>query len=352
MNVLMLGPGLGVQGGISAVERMTLAALPRRVSATHIPTMEEGSKARKLVTYLRALGLTLLRTVRRPDIVHIHFASRASSVRKMSLARLALARGCKVVMHAHGGAYSAYWKSLSPRARAGNLAVLNRIHALIVLGEGWREFFVSIGVAPERIAVLPNPVALPAVLPLRERAARVTFAYLGLIASSKGTFDLVEALGRLPAATLDKLRVVIAGNGEHAELARRIRLHALGSVVEVRTWLKPEERDALLASAEAFVLPSYHEGLPMALLEAMAWGLAPVCTPVGSIPELVEHEANGLLAAPGDLDALAAAIERIALDPDLRGRLGAAARRRVEPLAVGAYAEKLCALYEAVSCNA
>ena len=349
MNVLMLGPGLGVQGGISAVERMTLAALPQRISATHIATMEEGSKARKLVAYLRALARTF--SARRPDVVHIHFASRASSVRKMSLARLALARGCKVVMHAHGGAYSAYWKSLSPRARAGNLAVLNRIHALIVLGEGWREFFVSIGVPRSRIVVLPNPVALPAVLPLRGRAARVTFAYLGLIASHKGAFDLIEALALLHDATLEKMRVVIAGNGEHAELERRIRLHALGGVVEVRSWLKPEERDALLASAEAFILPSYHEGLPMALLEAMAWGLAPIVTPVGSVAELIDSEMNGLLTQPGNLSELAAAIERVALDADLRRRLGAAARRRVEPLAVDAYAEKLCAVYEAVTCR-
>ena len=87
MNVLMLGPGLGVQGGISAVERMTLAALPRRISATHVATMEEGSKARKLVAYLRALARTF--SARRPDVVHIPFASRASSVRKISLARLA-----------------------------------------------------------------------------------------------------------------------------------------------------------------------------------------------------------------------------------------------------------------------
>ena len=350
MNVLMLGPGLGVQGGISAVERMTLAALPLGISATHIATMEEGSKARKLLAYLRALARTF--TVRRPDVVHIHFASRASSVRKMSLARLALARGCKVIMHAHGGAYSAYWKSLSPRARAANLAVLNRVHALIVLGEGWREFFVSIGVSRERIVVLPNPVSLPAVVPLRGRAARVTFAYLGLIAPTKGTFDLVEALALLPDTTLEKLHVVIAGNGEHHELGRRIARHSLQSTIEVRSWLDAAQRDALLASAEGFILPSYHEGLPMALLEAMAWGLAPIVTPVGSIPELVDSEMNGLLTQPGDLSGLAAAIERVTLDDGLRGRLGAAARRRVEPLAVDVYAQKLCALYQAVTCSA
>ncbi len=354
MNVLMLGPGLGVQGGISAVERMTLAALPQGVSATHIATMEEGSKARKLLAFLGALARTLTRisAANRPDVVHIHFASRASSVRKMSLARLALARGCKVIMHAHGGAYSAYWKSLSPRARAANLAVLNRVHALIVLGEGWREFFVSIGVPRERIVVLPNPVSLPAVVPLRGRAARVSFAYLGLIAQSKGTFDLVEALALLSKATLEKMHVVIAGNGEHHELGRRIARHSLQTTVEVRSWLDAAQRDALLAAAEGFILPSYHEGLPMALLEAMAWGLAPIVTPVGSIAELIDDDVNGLLTQPGDLAGLAAAIERVALDDGLRLRLAAAARRRVEPLAVDVYAQKLCALYEAVTCSA
>jgi glycosyltransferase involved in cell wall biosynthesis len=284
--------------------------------------------------------------------VHIHFASRASSVRKMGLARLALARGCKVIMHAHGGAYRDYWKSLPERARAANLAVLKRVHALIVLGEGWREFFVSIGVPRERVVVLPNPVTLPAVVPLRGRAARVTFAYLGLIGQSKGTFDLIEALALLPGTTLEKMHVVIAGNGEHHELGRRIMRHSLQTTVEVRSWIDAAQRDALLASAEGFILPSYHEGLPMALLEAMAWGLAPIVTPVGSIPELVSTEIDGLLAQPGDLGGLAAAIERLTLDAALRGRLGAAARRRVEPLAVDVYAQKLCALYEAVTCSA
>jgi len=120
----------------------------------------------------------------------------------------------------------------------------------------------------------------------------------------------------------------------------------------VRSWIDAAQRDALLASAEGFILPSYHEGLPMALLEAMAWGLAPVVTPVGSIPELVDSEVNGLLTQPGDLSGLAAAIERVTLDHGLRARLGAAARRRVEPLAVDVYAQKLCALYEAVTCSA
>ena len=352
LRVLMLGPALEVRGGISAVERILVASMPEHVAVSHVATMREGSKTAKLAVFMRSLAATWKRTRRgaRPDVVHIHFASRASSVRKMALARLALRRGCKVVMHAHGGAYPEYWESLSVFGKRRVAETLRAADALIVLGETWRAFFAGIGVPEERIVVLPNPVALPAALPSRLGAARVTFVTLGLIAEAKGTFDLVEAVARLAPETRSRLRVVIAGNGDHPGLLARIGSHRLEDCIETREWLDPAERDALLASAEAFVLPSRHEGMPMALLEAMAWGLAPLCTPVGAIPEIVRHEANGLLVAPRDVAALAGAMERL-LDGELRARLGRAARQRAEPLAVESYARRLCQLYETVACT-
>lgn len=352
LRVLMLGPALEVRGGISSVERALIAALPPHVAVRHVATMREGSKAAKLGAFLRALGATWSGTAAaaKPDIVHIHFASRASSVRKMALARLALARGCRVVMHAHGGGYRDYWNGASRLQRRNIVRTLRRASALIVLGEAWRKFFAGIGVPDERIVVLPNPVALPAALPVRLGATPVTFVYLGLVSAAKGAFDLVEAVGRMTPGGRSRLRVVIAGNGELEALRARIARGGLQETIGVRPWLGEQERDALLASAEAFVLPSHREGLPMALLEAMAWGLAPLATPVGAIAEVVEHGRNGLLCPPGDVAALAQALERL-LDPDLRGELGRAARRRVEPLAVEHYTQRLTRLYEDVACN-
>jgi glycosyltransferase involved in cell wall biosynthesis len=349
----MLGPALEVRGGISAVERALIAALPVHVAVTHVATMREGSKAAKLVAFVRSLRETWNSTRQRtrPDVVHIHFASRASSVRKMALARLALARGCNVIMHAHGGAYPEYWATLSVRAKRRNLAVLRAAGAVIVLGEGWRRFYVGIGVPEERIVVLPNPIELPVAAPSRLGNAPVTFVCLGLVAETKGTFDLVEAVARLGPEVRARLRIIIAGNGDHPNLLARIARHQLEDCIETREWVDAAERDALLASAHAFVLPSHHEGMPMALLEAMAWGLPPICTPVGAIAEVVEHEANGLLAAPRDIAALAASIERLTLDPALRLALGVAARRRIEPLAVEHAARRLSQLYEAVACK-
>ncbi len=351
LRVLMLGPDLQVRGGVAAVENALIASLPPEIQVTQLPTMVEGSKWRKLATFGTAIVRTMAHLRRRPDIVHIHFASRASSVRKMLLARMALESGARLIMHAHGGGYRDYWASLSAPARSATLQTLSRAHCLIVLGESWRQFFEASGVPRERIVVLPNPVVLPSALPKRLGRSHVRLVYLGLFARSKGVFDLIDALTRLPPECLGRTRLVLAGNGDRAAVRELVERRGLARFVEVRDWLVPAERDRLLASADALVLPSYIEGLPMSLLEAMAWGLPVISTTVGSIPEHVRDGVQGLLVQPGDVSELAGAIERIVMDDALRARMGERGRRAVEPLSVELYVRKVVAIYDSVARN-
>jgi glycosyltransferase involved in cell wall biosynthesis len=349
MRVLMLGPHLQVRGGVSAVENTLIAALPPDIEVTQVATMVEGSRWRKLLVFVAAIVRTIAQLRRCPDVVHIHFASRASSVRKMLLARLALAYDAKLIMHAHGGAYREYLAGASPARRATAVQTLRRVHCLLVLGESWRDFFASLGVPRERIVVLPNPVVLPPMLPQRLGRPHVRLVYLGLFARSKGVFDLIDALTRLRVDCQARTRVVLAGNGETAQVRDLIQRRGLASFVEVRDWLSPEQRDRLLASADAFVLPSYAEGLPMSLLEAMAWGLPVITTAVGSIPEHVQDDVHGILVRPGDVSELAGAIERIVMDDALRIAMGARARSAVEPLNVQWYVQKVAAIYRSLA---
>ncbi|MGH8176625.1 MAG: glycosyltransferase family 4 protein [Steroidobacter sp.] len=349
LDVIMAGPGLGVMGGVSAVERLLIEMLPSHVRVTHVATMVDGGAARKLWTFARALRRWFVELARAPALVHIHFSVRGSSVRKELLARIALAMGVRVIMHAHAGEYRLYWARRSRPARARTMAVLSRVSALIVLGESWREFFISIGVPAEKVVVMPNPVRLPYPVPARVASQAVTCVYLGLIAPKKGAFDLVEAVAALPQGCRERLRLVIAGNGQVVALRKAAQERQLTGSLEVREWLAPEQRDALLAAAEVFVLPSYNEGLPMALLEAMAFGAAPITTPVGGIPEVVRHDFNGLLVAPGDVPALAAALQRLIERPEDRAHLGRNARATVESLSIETYVDRLCSLYEDVA---
>jgi glycosyltransferase involved in cell wall biosynthesis len=350
-HVVMVGPGLNVRGGVSGVERLLLNALPDDVHATHIATMVEGGKWAKAVTFAKSLGQLAWQLRKHPDVVHIHFASGASNVRKIIMARLAMAFGANVIMHAHGGGYRKHWERMSPAARTVTLRTLLRAKRLVVLGEGWREFFESIGIQKHRIVVMPNPVVLPESVPERCESGTVRFVYFGLITPRKGVFDLLEALARLSPECRARVHFTLAGNGEVAQLRERAASLGVQDMVEIRDWVDPVERDKLLASANAFVLPSHTEGLPMSLLEAMAWALPPICTPVGSIPEYVIDGANGLLVPPTDVSQLAQAIEKLVSQDEQRKYMGRLARATVEPLCVKQYSSRMCAVYRSLANN-
>lgn len=350
-TIVMVGPGLNVRGGVSGVERLLLNALPDDVHATHIATMVEGGKWAKTMTFAKSLGRLTWELRKHPDVVHIHFASGASNVRKIIMARLAMAFGANVIMHAHGGNYPRHWQQMPPAGRAVTLSTLLRAKRLVVLGEGWREFFESIGIPKHRIVVLPNPVVLPESVPERPQDALVRFVYFGLITARKGVFDLVEAIARLSPECRARVHFTLAGNGEVTLLRERAASLGVQDIVAIREWVDPTERDRLLASAHAFVLPSHTEGLPMSLLEAMAWGLPPICTPVGSIPEYVIDGANGVLVPPTDVPQLAQAIEKMVAQDEQRKYMGRLARATVEPLCVKQYSNRMCAVYRSLANN-
>ena len=158
---------------------------------------------------------------------------------------------------------------------------------------------------------IPNGVEIPEDVGKEAEPPQILF--VGRLSAEKGIRTLVDATRGL--------NLVVAGDGP----LRSIAPGALGFVPH-------EEVQRLLARAAVVVLPSHREGLPMVLLEAMAQGRAVVATPVGGIPSLIENDVTGLLVPPGDAKALREAIERLLGDPELRQRLGEAARAKVSEL--------------------
>jgi len=163
-----------------------------------------------------------------------------------------------------------------------------------------------------------------------------TFACVASLRPYKGHGVLLDAVTLLKARGV-ALRVVLVGAGElRAQLAARIARDGLGDVVELRGALAHEEIPAVLARATAMVLPSVTaddgqmEGIPVALMEAMAAGVPVVASRLSGIPELVRDGEGGLLVPERDPAALADAMERLARDPALRARLAEGARRAVE----------------------
>jgi glycosyltransferase involved in cell wall biosynthesis len=196
-------------------------------------------------------------------------------------------------------------------------------------------------VPPHGVKVIANCVELPATTADVVRQPPCGIVVANLI-GYKGHADLVEALALLEAPP----RMCFVGDGpEREHLAALIEARRLGHVVELRGAV-PDARE-LLAAYQFAVLPSHAEGLPNAVLEAMAAGLPVIATSVGGVPEIVIDGVTGILVPPMAPAELAAAIARIVAGPPLRVKLGSAARRTAERFSVATCAARHEAAYRA-----
>ena len=187
------------------------------------------------------------------------------------------------------------------------------------------------------------------IFPFAADAQGWKFPFLGRIGSRKGTFDLVEAFAALPEEVRKKCHLTIAGDGEATELRKTVEDRVCSSQTTVSGWVSGLEARKLLARADILVLPSYAEGMSMAVLEGMAWGLAVITTARGGASDFLENGHNCLVVPPGDIPAIRTAICKVAESPDLRSALGETARRTAESFNAGRYMEKLISKYQEVA---
>ena len=324
-HVVMLGTGIETRGGISAVVSSYRAhGLFERWPIDYIATHRDGSRLAKLATALQAFFVLLYQAVRyRRSVMHIHGASRASFWRKAVYMGIGLLAGWRIVFHLHGGGFARFHKEeCGPVAQAVIRFFLDRAAWIVVVSETWKDWAHGV-TSNRRIACIPNPVSLPPVMARAREPGLVVFA--GRCEASKGIFDLLEAAGVL-RAQVPGLRIECAGDGDLGKVQRYAASMNLAARVKMRGWLDKDASEQLLSRASAFVLPSYAEGLPMSLLEAMAAGCPVVATRVGGIPDLITDGVDGILVPPGDPHALADALQRILRDRDFARQLGNAAR--------------------------
>ena len=242
---------------------------------------------------LFALGWRLLWD-RKIKIVHIHTAAGGSFDKHAYYAWLARLMGRKVVLHSHASRFKVWYEGLPERHQRRVRKVLARLDRLIVLSASWRDFFVSIGVSPEKVRILNN-ITDPAD---REKVARapggpVRLLFLGEIGPRKGVFDLLKAMALLQGTDPGKAWLEIGGNKNEEALKEAIRAQHLEDCVHFNGFVSGDLKKELLSRTDVFVLPSYNEGLPISILEAMSYGCAIISTPVGGSPEVVKD--NGIL---------------------------------------------------------
>lgn len=350
IKILMLGESLERQGGIVSVEKLILEEATPEVVFKFIPTLPNGSGVKKIVVFLQAIVELFWRLLRgEADLVHIHVSERGSAFRQAITTLVVLLFRKPVLMHTHSSDFHSFYSKLPQGVQQWMSWVFGNCTRFIVLSESWKKYYVeNLGVKPDRVVVLPNPVKIPAQVPQRLNSENVSFVFLGRIGQRKGAFDLINAFASLPDELKTRARLTIAGDGEGEKARDLVKNLNLTHYITILDWVNQEQRDAMLAKADAFVLPSYNEGLPMAVLEAMSWSLPVITTPVGGIPEVIKHTQNGLLVTPGDMQQLSEAMKSLIEDEKLRLYLGSNARVSVTPLDVKDYFGSLSNIYHSV----
>lgn len=278
-------------------------------------------------------------------IAHIHTCSGFTFFLDSVLVCLARLLGVPVVLHMHGGKFSQFLDSLNPLAMAIVRRVFRLSRFVIVLSDSWMdELQKRLGALDFKVVANGVPIS-PARLRSTRPSDKVNILFLGNLTKNKGIFDLIDVMCQIDGAVLH----LVGGEerpGVLEEVNLRIKSPNLDGKVKLHGVKSGQDKQRLMADADIFALPSYAEGLPVSILEAMACGLPVVASDVGGIPSVITHEREGFLIAAGNHDQLRSALKRLVDDTELRLQMGEAGRTRCQShFSVDIAADKLVNLY-------
>jgi L-malate glycosyltransferase len=232
------------------------------------------------------------------------------------------------------------------------------VDCVVAISAGVADSLAAAGVDRSLVNVVPSGVDCERFRPpsadertrAREgfeiRDGEIAIVAVGALEPRKGHRYLIEAIAALAQSSVP-LKCLIAGDGSiRADIEREIT--ALGCTRRVTMLGRIEDPRELLCAADIFAMPSLNEGLGVAALEAMASALSAIVSAVGGLREVVEPNVSGILVEPARADEIGAAIARLASSAELRSKMGAAARQRVEQnYSMTMMAERTLALYRA-----
>ncbi len=281
------------------------------------------------------------------DVIHINLSANASVYRKLIVAAAASTLRIPYVVHLHSGEFGTFWESRNEQMRRRIDALFTKAKSVIVLGRVWSDLVATkLPELADRLVIMPNSTRAQRHHSHSDGPVRILF--LGRLGPTKGIGDLLDSFEIIRHR--NDWQATLAGDGAVAETRLSVERRGLAGCVTVPGWLDDDGVTAELRAADVLVLPSWVENLPMCVVEAFAHGLAVVCTPVGALPEIVEHEMTGLLVPAKNAPALASALERLLTDPVLRARLGNQARvQHAARFEIGGYVDKLVGVWRGAS---
>ncbi len=343
--VIVLGPDRAAVSGVSTHVNLLLGSrLADDFELVHFQVGSEGREEGALARWVRLLvgpfALALAILARHAAIVHVNTSLNPRAYwRDLAYLLVAKCCGARVLYQVHGGALPQDFLLVHHPIRAARRLATAFLRAtlwvpdvIVVLAQcelaAYRRF-----VPAQNVAVLPNGIdwrpfdSIPTVRSFPEQPLRLL--YIGRIAREKGLYEILQSMRLADELGVDA-RLIVAGMGvEQARLRRYAHALGLGERVCFTGPVFGADKLKLLGGCDLFMLPSYAEGLPYALLESMAAGVPVIATPVGAIPDVVADGTHGLLVPPRDVKAIANALAALCADRERLSWMSRACRRRI-----------------------
>lgn len=315
-----------------------------------VPSYKVGTGFYKIYIFFKGLFklFWMLISNRRIKIIHIHGASNGSFYRKFIIFFI-----CKyifrkkIVYHIHGGGFGKFYNKSGGFLKRLIRTVLNNSDCVITLSQSWYKYFHE-NFAIRKLVVLPNIIDYPLKLQRTGIPDSLTFLFFGLICEAKGIFDLLNVIGINKEDYRSRMKLLIGGNGDIQKLKTLISENHTEDLIEYLGWVDNENKSAVFNKSDVFVLPSYTEGLPISILEAMSYGKAIIATDVGGVSEIVKENENGILIEPGNLQQIGQAIERMLDNRELVNRFGEVSELRVQRFLPDAVLNNLEDIYKSL----
>lgn len=350
---LTVATDINGQGGIATVLNVYkqagfLSNNSVKLIATH-STNNQFGRVGAILLYLSALLKVIYYHIfYRVGLVHIHVASRGSYLRKSLLVRVIKAMGGKVILHLHGAEFRDFYANeCDPKRQKHIRDTFEMSDSVVVLSSQWIEWGKSTFERSEHFRLLYN--AVPSLETDRKRVPSSYISFLGRVGERKGLHDLLNAMVIVKQQCPDA-KLLVGGDGEVERFKAIAKDLNLESEVEFLGWVSGKDKLDVLNKSQVFCLPSYNEGFPMGVLEAMSTGVAVVSTYAGGIPDAIENRKEGILVEAGDSEALANALIELIQSPELQQDYVSNAKRKFdESFSVQAIIPQLQNIYYEVS---
>jgi len=334
-KVVILSPSRSAASGVTTHANMLFASpLAGDFELLHFQVGSEGRTERWLQRLARfvwsPIDLALLILRSRPDVVHLNTSINNKAYwRDFVYLVVAASLGCKVVNQIHGGVMPAMFTHSSAIKRLLFRCFIACSDVIVLISKEDYQAYSKF-TPGTRLAYIPNAIehaGLMGDLSPTDSKRPLRLIYVGRLTYEKGLFEALEAIAKLVAQGR-KLSFQIVGGGEaEGDLRESVKRHSLEEHVHLLGSIFGDAKNMLWKQADVFLFPTYSEGLPYSMLEAMAAGTPPITCPVGAIPDVLEDGRHGLFVPPKDVDAIARVIALMDDQRDQLHRMALASRR-------------------------